>query len=82
MRQIANVRKNAARYNNQDATLSSQNTPNTRPLHKPVCTSKLALFTTMYETSSQVNQYKHQKMQKKTPITGVPNVRTTQLGVA
>ena len=81
MRQITNVMKNTARYNNQDATLSSQNTPNTRPLHKPVCISKLALFTTMFETRSQVNQYKHQTMQK-TPITCVPNVRTTQLGVA
>jgi hypothetical protein len=80
MRQIANVRKNTARYN-QDATLSSQNTPNTRPLHKPVCISKLALFTTLFETRSQVSQYKHQEMQK-TPISGVRNVRTTQLSVA
>jgi hypothetical protein len=39
------------------------------------------LFTTMSETRSQVNQYKSQKIQK-TPITGVPNVRITQLGVA
>ena len=81
MRQIANVRKNAARYNNQDATRTSQNMQNTRLLHKPVCISKLALFTTMSKTRSQVNQYKHQKIQK-TPITGVPNVRITQLGVA
>jgi hypothetical protein len=80
MRQTANVRKNAARYN-QDATQSSQNTPNTSLLHKPVCISKLALFTTMFETRSQVDQYKHQKMQK-TPITDVPHVRITQLGVA
>jgi hypothetical protein len=49
-------------------------------LHKPVCISKLALFTTMFETRSQVKQYKHQKMQK-TPITGVRNVRITQLGL-
>jgi hypothetical protein len=54
---------------------------NTRLLHKPVCISKLALFTTLFETRSQVNQYQHQKMQK-TPITGVPNARITQLGVA
>jgi len=47
MARIANVRKNAARYSNQDATQSSQNTPNTRLLHKPVCISKLALFTTV-----------------------------------
>jgi len=81
MRQIANVRKNAARYNYQDATQSSQNTQNTRLLHKPVCISKLELFTTMFETRSQVNQYRHQKMHK-TPITGAPSVRITQLGVA
>jgi hypothetical protein len=81
MRQTGDVRKNAARYNNQDATQSSQNTQNTRLLHKPVCISKLELFTTMFETCSHVNQHKHQKMQK-TPITGVPNARITQLGVA
>lgn len=81
MRHVANVRKNAARYNNQDATQSRQNMQSTRLLHKPVCISKLALFTTMFETRSQVNQYKHKKMQK-TPITGVPNVIITHLGVA
>ena len=81
MRQTADVRKKAARYYNKDATQYRQNTQNTRLLHKPVCITKLTVFTTMFETRSQVNQYKHQKMHK-TPMTGVPNFRITQLGVA